>query len=840
MSAAILGVGARRKRNPSLSPSAAVVLVSIAFSRGPLAADESAIERYEQYALTHTGDSERGRAIFRDEKRTRCIACHRTGEEGGELGPDLSRIGGKFDRPHLIESLLEPSRQIVEGYRATTVVTNEGEAITGVLRDDSNENLTLVDAELKTHVIPSPRIRTREMSEISLMPAGITETLSSAELTDLVAYLETLRPGGKEKFGGGVVGPVRLPDGFRIRTVATGLTGATALETTRDGRVFVCEQTGALRVVKHGRLLDEPFVTLPVEANWERGLIGVTVAPDFPAAPYVYVCYVAGEPFTHHRVSRFTAKGDVAAPGSEEIILVGDDQKKLGGNVPAGHQGGALHFGNDGCLYVGIGEQTAGAPAQKLGSLLGKILRIHPDGAIPEDNPFTSATTGKYRAIWARGCRNPFTFSFRDRDGLLLINDVGGRFEEINRGVAGANYGWPVVDHGPVGDERFQGPEHIYKQASISGGDFLRAESSWPKEFRDRYFFADFVHGWVKTVDPNEPQVASTFASGLRRPVDLRFSSEDVLYVLLRNAWVIDRKFEPGTGSLLAIERSATESSPSAEVDAGSRIRFTENAVDASAGNLACYRIETRSATYYLEKTGAGLSSLLDRDGNDWLGFRPDPGSGASGEYRGFPNAVHKQGGSYFHPRNRATDPSTTRVEYVGPERVTISATADRGHWAGRFDFYADRCTFTMTKMPAEKKYWVLYEGTPGGEYDDEDWWLASGSENRHALTERRRGDLPSPEWIAFGDRALERTLVLVHHEDDEHPDTFYAMQKKMTVFGFGREGIEKFIDRVPQSFSIAFSESPEPAAIDRVAAALLEPSRAEIRIEESDRVDTE
>src|SRR5205085_6567123 len=115
-----------------------------------------------------------------------------------------------------------------------------------------------------------------------------------------------------------------------------------ALEAAPDGRVFVCEQTGMLRVVKDGALLDKPFLQIPVDSSWERGLIGVTVAPDFPKTPYVYVCYVAKEPYPHHRVSRFAAAGDQAVAGSEVILLSGDDQRKLGGKVPAGHQGGAV------------------------------------------------------------------------------------------------------------------------------------------------------------------------------------------------------------------------------------------------------------------------------------------------------------------------------------------------------------------------------------------------------------------------------------------------------------------------------------------------------------------
>ena len=116
---------------------------------------------YERYALTHPGDSEVGRKLFRDEKRTRCLGCHKVEAEGVEVGPDLSRIGGKFDRPHLIESLLEPSSQIVEGYRASVVVTSEGRVTTGVVKEESAESITLIDPEIRRHVIPKARIATR-------------------------------------------------------------------------------------------------------------------------------------------------------------------------------------------------------------------------------------------------------------------------------------------------------------------------------------------------------------------------------------------------------------------------------------------------------------------------------------------------------------------------------------------------------------------------------------------------------------------------------------------------------------------------------------------------------
>lgn len=232
-------------------------------------------------------------------------------------------------------------------------------------------------------------------------------------------------------------------------------------------------------------------------------------------------------------------------------------------------------------------------------------------------------------------------------------------------------------------------------------------------------------------------------------------------------------------------------------------------------GGLPAYRIEAPAAVYVLEKAGGGLASMIDREGHDWIGFDHTPGSGAGGEYRGFPNAVHQQAGNYFHAKNQATDSCSTRVEHAGPERVTISAESDNGLWACRYDFFPTHCTFTMTRMPPDKRYWVLYEGTPGGKYDDTDWWMTSGSHERRPLTVPHEGDIAAPEWIAFGDKDLNRVLYLFHHEDDDHPDCFYQMDEKMTVFGFGRKGIRKFLDRVPQRFTIGFVESTDPARVE-------------------------
>jgi putative heme-binding domain-containing protein len=522
-----------------------------------------------QAAMNNSGDPRRGQLVYRS-ATARCATCHKVHGQGGEVGPDLSQIGGKFDRTHLIESILDPSAEILQGYHATVLETRAGRVFNGIVKSESARAITLLDAEGKSITIPRGDLVSRTLSKVSLMPEGLADGLTPAEFTDLISYLAALRTGRAPTPGEGSSGKLTLPPGFQADVVASGFTAATALEVAPDGRIFVCEQTGSLRIITKGRLLAEPFVKLPVDATWERGLIGVTVAPDFPKTPHLFVCYVAARPYPHHVVSRFTAQGNVAEPGSEKILLEGDDQTKLGGTVPAGHQGGAIHFGQDGKLYIAIGDQTAGKPAQELNSLLGRLLRINPDGSIPDDNPFFARATGKYRATWALGLRNPFTFAVQPHTGRLFINDVGGKAEEINEGIKGANYGWPTVEHGPTTDPRFRGPIHHYPTACITGGAFAPADLGWPKEYRGQYFFGDFNHGRLAMIDPDRPEVARSFATGLRRPVDLRFAPDGSLLVLLRDAWVIDKLFKGGTGALLRI-RHVGKSSPGIGAEAKSK-----------------------------------------------------------------------------------------------------------------------------------------------------------------------------------------------------------------------------------------------------------------------------
>lgn len=339
-----------------------------------------------------------------------------------------------------------------------------------------------------------------------------------------------------------------VPAGLIAETAVTGLVSPTAMEIAPDGRIFVCEQGGKLRVIKSGALLATPFVTLTVDNQGERGLIGVALDPAFASNGRVYVYYTTPTPTPHNRVSRFVAQGDVAAAG--ETVLF--ELPSLGQALV--HNGGGLHFGTDGKLYVGVGENATPGNSQSMGTTMGKLLRLNTDGSIPTDNPFFATASGNNRAIWAMGLRNPFTFGVHPGTGTILINDVGNAaFEEIDRGASGANFGWPTTE-GPTTDARFVTPLFSYAHGmtsttgcAIAGGTFYApATVSLPAGFVGKYFFADYCSNWVRVLDP-AAGTAADFASGLAAPVDLDVGPDGHLYVLAHGDGTIVR-IRPASG----------------------------------------------------------------------------------------------------------------------------------------------------------------------------------------------------------------------------------------------------------------------------------------------------
>ncbi len=343
-----------------------------------------------------------------------------------------------------------------------------------------------------------------------------------------------------------------LPAGFSRVSIGAGLNGPTAL--VFDGnRIFVTEKSGVIRIVRpNGSLRVKPWATLSVSTESERGLLGIALDPNFTANGYVYVYYTTGPNAKNYsgspenRVSRLKLKKDKA--GVRERILL-DHIPSTNGN----HNGGDIHVGFDGKLYISVGESgCCPNDAQGLNTLRGKILRINRDGTIPSDNPFFN-TPGARQETFAYGFRNPWRFSMRDANQSYVVADVGqGTWEEINNLEAGGNYGWPqfegpcpsgslscnpgTVDYGSTVK-----PIHWYHHSSgtetgnvISGGVFAE-NSNYPAPYANAYFYADGGSGWVHTIslnNSNQVTAQNEFDEGLAYPVSFGRDAEGNVYVV--------------------------------------------------------------------------------------------------------------------------------------------------------------------------------------------------------------------------------------------------------------------------------------------------------------------
>jgi glucose/arabinose dehydrogenase len=363
--------------------------------------------------------------------------------------------------------------------------------------------------------------------------------------------------------------------GFADEQVIAGISSGTAMDFAPDGRLFVTQQSGALRVIKNGSLLATPFTSLTVDSSGERGMLGLAFDPNYATNRFVYVYHTVPAPAggsAHNRITRFTADAanpDVAVAGSAVPILDLDNLSSA-----TNHNGGAIHFGLDGKLYVAVGENANSANAQSLNTRLGKILRINSDGSIPADNPFFNTATGANRAIWALGLRNPFTFTVQPGTGTLYVNDVGANtWEEVNVGVAGANYGWPTIEgfrttqtppanyHEPLAVYRHPttGSDPNATGYAITGGAFYNPSTpQFPVGYQGDYFFADTggtsAGHWIRKLEAGT-NTSSLFASSVATPVDLKVGPDGKLYYLERaNGGRVGRIAATGVPSVASVQ----------------------------------------------------------------------------------------------------------------------------------------------------------------------------------------------------------------------------------------------------------------------------------------------
>lgn len=301
---------------------------------------------------------------------------------------------------------------------------------------------------------------------------------------------------------------------FTLELFAQGLNSPVELVHAGDDRLFVVEQGGRIKIINNdGTVNATPFLNISskISTGGERGLLGLAFAPDYETSGRFYVNYTntAGNTV----IERYTVSGDPDVANSDGTILLTIDQ-------PFGnHNGGNIHFGPDGYLWISMGDGgSAGDPnnyGQNKNVLLGKMLRIDVSGdtyTSPSDNPFVGEDGAD--EIWAYGLRNAWKFSFDSETGDLWIADVGqNEIEEINKQsseTSGLNYGWrcyegndPYNTGGCDAPESMVFPIAIYNHSggrcSITGGYVYRG-TTYPN-LVGKYFFADYCSGEIGWVD---------------------------------------------------------------------------------------------------------------------------------------------------------------------------------------------------------------------------------------------------------------------------------------------------------------------------------------------------
>jgi len=314
-------------------------------------------------------------------------------------------------------------------------------------------------------------------------------------------------------------GGTTLPPGLTLKLtpfVTTGLSSPVFLtQPLNDGRIFVVEQAGRIRVIQGGVVQATPFLDISsrVLFSGEEGLLSVAFHPQYATNHFFYV-YFTTQTNGDIRIERFTAtSADVADPATSKLILTVSHSQQ------PNHNGGLLTFGPDGMLYAGLGDGGGGGDpflnGQNFNALLGSLLRLDVNVdpgpyLIPPDNPFVNQANRRGE-IWAKGLRNPWRYAFDEPTGLLYIADVGQNLhEEVDvqpASAGGLNYGWnvmeglscynastctqtsltlPVIDY-----------THTNGACSITGGYVYRG-SAIPG-IRGHYFYSDYCAGFLRS-----------------------------------------------------------------------------------------------------------------------------------------------------------------------------------------------------------------------------------------------------------------------------------------------------------------------------------------------------
>lgn len=231
---------------------------------------------------------------------------------------------------------------------------------------------------------------------------------------------------------------------YRVVTVASGLEHPWGMAFLPNDDILITERPGRLRIVREGRLLQDPVAGVPrVSARGQGGLLDVALHPDFAANRLIYLSY--SKPGPDGRTTTAIARGrlDGGQLSAVEDVFVADAWSR-----PGTHYGSRIVFDRDGMMYVTVGDRGQMERAQDPGDHAGTTIRLHDDGRVPSDNPFVGRADA-LPEVYTYGNRNPQGMVLHPQTGEIWQNEHGARGgDEINWIRSGLNYGWPAITHG--------------------------------------------------------------------------------------------------------------------------------------------------------------------------------------------------------------------------------------------------------------------------------------------------------------------------------------------------------------------------------------------------------
>ena len=311
-----------------------------------------------------------------------------------------------------------------------------------------------------------------------------------------------------------------LTNSSGVEIIAEGLQAPRSIDISKDGRIFVSEKRGSIRVVDNGTLLTEPVGDIKAENIGDAGLLGLTLHPNFTQNHLFYVYY------TYSNSTGLVNKVLMLTESNNRII----DSKTILDGIPSDEyrDGGRIKFGPDGKLYVSTGDASIPELSQDLDSLAGKILRTNEDGTIPQDNPFSNSP------VYAYGFRNVQGLAWAPNSGALYSSDQGGTGnDEINLISPGKNYGWPHEECNSSDDDNRYTPPVLCFNPSLEPSGIAFAFSN-KLGYQNHLIVATLKGSHLRDIDFDSGS-QNTILVGYGRIIDLVESEDGSIFVLTSN-----------------------------------------------------------------------------------------------------------------------------------------------------------------------------------------------------------------------------------------------------------------------------------------------------------------